>query len=172
MPSVSTVCDPSCSWLDQQRSTEEHRLSPRGDPRVPETSQRCRRVRFTDEQRRRLGVKAKALGPKTFEQFAGIVTPDTLLELVQETCGQQIRRLCQARPRAPQDARQHRKHHRPHGKREPILMIYSDQGCPAQSRDHRGRPSLRHTGTPWPLWTSSTSTSSHLQVSFATTFCS
>ena len=29
-----------------------------------------RRLRFTDEQRRRLGVKAKALGRRTFEQFA------------------------------------------------------------------------------------------------------
>ena len=37
------------------------------------------RLRFTDKQRRRLGVKAKALGRKTLEQFAGIVTPDTLL---------------------------------------------------------------------------------------------
>ena len=38
-----------------------------------------RRMRFTDEQRRRLGVKAKALGRKALDQFAGIVTPDTLL---------------------------------------------------------------------------------------------
>ena len=37
------------------------------------------RLRFTDKQRRRLGVKAKALGRKALEQFAGIVTPDTLL---------------------------------------------------------------------------------------------
>jgi len=38
-----------------------------------------RRLRFSDAQRRRLGVKAKALRRKTLEQFAGIVTPDTLL---------------------------------------------------------------------------------------------
>jgi len=37
------------------------------------------RLRFTDAQRRRLGVKAKALRRKPLEQFAGIVTPDTLL---------------------------------------------------------------------------------------------
>ena len=37
------------------------------------------RLRFNDKQRRRLGVKAIALGRKTLEQFAGIVTPDTLL---------------------------------------------------------------------------------------------
>ena len=38
-----------------------------------------RRLRFTDEQRRRLSVKAKALGRKILGQFAEIVTPDTLL---------------------------------------------------------------------------------------------
>ena len=37
------------------------------------------RLRFNDKQRRRLSVKAKALGRKVLEQFAGIVTPDTLL---------------------------------------------------------------------------------------------
>ena len=39
-----------------------------------------RRLRFTDRQRRRLSVKAKTLGRKTLDQFAGIVTPDTLLQ--------------------------------------------------------------------------------------------
>ena len=47
-----------------------------------------RRLRFTDERRRSLGVKAKALGRKTLEQFAGIVTPNTL---VQQACRQEIR---------------------------------------------------------------------------------
>ena len=137
MPSVSTVCHPSCSWLDQQGSAENHRLSPPGDPRVPETSQRCHRGRFTDEQRRRLAAKAKGLRRNTLEQFAEIVTPDTLLELLQEPRRQEIRRICQARSRTPQDARQHLRYHGPYGKREPILMIHSNQGCPAESRDHR-----------------------------------
>ena len=38
-----------------------------------------RRLRFTDEQRRRLAVKGKALGRKALLEFAGIVTPDTIL---------------------------------------------------------------------------------------------
>ena len=37
------------------------------------------RLRFTDKQRRRLSVKAKALGRNILESYAGIVTPDTLL---------------------------------------------------------------------------------------------
>jgi putative transposase len=40
---------------------------------------KSRRLRFTDEERRRLSLKAKALGRKSLDQFAGIVTPDTLL---------------------------------------------------------------------------------------------
>jgi transposase InsO family protein len=38
-----------------------------------------RRVRFTDAQRRRLAVKAKALGRRVLRDIATIVTPDTLL---------------------------------------------------------------------------------------------
>jgi hypothetical protein len=37
------------------------------------------RLRFIDEQRRRLGKKAKAMGGKHRKKLAGIVTPDTLL---------------------------------------------------------------------------------------------
>ncbi len=38
-----------------------------------------KRLRFTDEQRRRLAVKAKLLGRALLNQVATIVTPDTLL---------------------------------------------------------------------------------------------
>ncbi len=38
-----------------------------------------RRLRLTDEQRRRLAVKGKVLGRKLLTQVAGIVTPDTIL---------------------------------------------------------------------------------------------
>ena len=62
------------------------------------------RLRFTDKQRRRLGVKARALGRKALQQFALIVTPDTLA-LVQKPCGQKIRWNFQAKPGATTDAR-------------------------------------------------------------------
>jgi len=39
----------------------------------------ARRLRFTDDQRRRLAVKAKALGRKVLAEIATIVTPQTLL---------------------------------------------------------------------------------------------
>jgi transposase InsO family protein len=38
-----------------------------------------RRMRFTDDQRRRLAAKAKKLGRRALEQVATIVTPETLL---------------------------------------------------------------------------------------------
>ena len=38
-----------------------------------------RRLRFTDEQRRRLAVKAKLVGRRLLNDIADLVTPDTLL---------------------------------------------------------------------------------------------
>ena len=38
-----------------------------------------RRLRLTNDQRRRLAVKGKALGRKVLGEIAGIVTPDTIL---------------------------------------------------------------------------------------------
>src|SRR5262250_2817728 len=38
-----------------------------------------RRMRFTDDQRRRLAAKAKELGRKLLAQVATIVTPETLM---------------------------------------------------------------------------------------------
>jgi len=38
-----------------------------------------RRLRFTDDQRRRLAVKGKPLGRRVLSQISNIVTPDTIL---------------------------------------------------------------------------------------------
>jgi len=38
-----------------------------------------KRIRFTDEERRRLAVKGKILGPRMLQEVASIVTPDTIL---------------------------------------------------------------------------------------------
>ena len=38
-----------------------------------------RRIRFSNEQRRRLARKAKALGREGLREISGLVTPDTLL---------------------------------------------------------------------------------------------
>jgi hypothetical protein len=43
-----------------------------------------RRMRFTDEQRRRLATKGRALGRRALEEVAGLVTPDTILRWYRE----------------------------------------------------------------------------------------
>ncbi len=45
--------------------------------RVLKGQLRGRRLRLTDDERRRLAVKGKALGRKLLEEVAGIVTLDT-----------------------------------------------------------------------------------------------
>ncbi len=47
--------------------------------RVLEARLRGRKLRLTDDERRRLAVKSKALGRKLLAEVAGIITPDTLL---------------------------------------------------------------------------------------------
>ena len=121
------------------------------------------RLRFTDKQRRRLSVKAKALGRKTLEQFASLVTPDTLLRwfrsLVARKYDGTARRPGRGRP----------------GKRDGIADLVVEManknqswitlasGAPGQGRPARGAPIKRilndhgiepapqrkRTGTPW-----------------------
>jgi hypothetical protein len=43
-----------------------------------------RRLRFTEAQRRRLAAKGRAVGRRTLEQLAGLVTPDTILRWYRE----------------------------------------------------------------------------------------
>ena len=47
--------------------------------RVLKARLRGKRLRFTDDERRRLAAKGNALGRKLLAEVAGIVTPDTLL---------------------------------------------------------------------------------------------
>jgi putative transposase len=64
-------------WLNQHQHdviaylVEEHR--------VLRAQLRGRRVRLTDDQRRRLGACGQRLGRKALSQVATIVTPDTIL---------------------------------------------------------------------------------------------
>jgi len=47
--------------------------------RVLRAAQGSSRLRLTDDQRRRLALKAKVLGRRRLAEIAGIVTPDTIL---------------------------------------------------------------------------------------------
>ena len=64
---------------------------------------RGRKLRLTDDERRRLAVKGKALGRKLLAEVAGIVTPETLLawhrRLIARKCDYSERRKQPGRPR-------------------------------------------------------------------------
>ena len=64
-------------WLNQrQQQVIEYLIE---ENRVLREQIGRRRLRFTDNQRRRLAAKAKKLGRKVLAQVATIVTPETLL---------------------------------------------------------------------------------------------
>ena len=64
-------------WVNQhQQAIIEYLLE---ENRVLRAARGCRRLRLTDDQRRRLAVKGKVLGRRQLAAIAGIVTPDTIL---------------------------------------------------------------------------------------------
>ena len=64
-------------WMNQQQQQAIEYL--REENNVLREQLGGRRLRFTDEQRRRLAVKAKRLGHRALAGVATIVTPETLL---------------------------------------------------------------------------------------------
>jgi transposase InsO family protein len=64
-------------WVNrQQQAVIDYLLE---ENRALRAERRSRRLRLTDDQRRRLAVKGKALGRRRLGDIAGIVTPDTIL---------------------------------------------------------------------------------------------
>jgi len=64
-------------WMNQQQQQAIDYL--REENRVLREQLGGRRLRFTDDQRRRLAARAKGLGRRALSQLATIVTPETLL---------------------------------------------------------------------------------------------
>jgi len=64
-------------WMNQHQLLAIDYL--REENRILREQLAGRRLRFTDDQRRRLATKAKGLGRKLLAEFATIVTPETLL---------------------------------------------------------------------------------------------
>src|SRR5262245_1926769 len=64
-------------WVNrQQQAVIDYLLE---ENRILRAERGSRRLRLTDDQRRRLAVKGKALGRRRLGDIAGIVTPDTIL---------------------------------------------------------------------------------------------
>src|SRR3954468_9146785 len=64
-------------WMNQRQLQAIEYL--REENRVLREQLGDRRLRFNDDQRRRLAVRAKGLGRKLLVEVASLVTPDTLL---------------------------------------------------------------------------------------------
>jgi hypothetical protein len=64
-------------WINQQQRDVIDYLQE--ENRVLREQLGARRLRFTDDQRRRLAAKAPTLGRRLLREFASVVTPDTLL---------------------------------------------------------------------------------------------
>jgi transposase InsO family protein len=76
-PPLAFFCLLFAGWVNrQQQAVIEYLLE---ENRVLRAAQPSRRLRLTDDQRRRLAVKGKVLGRRLLASIAGIVTPDTIL---------------------------------------------------------------------------------------------
>src|SRR5918995_5234327 len=64
-------------WMNQKQQHAIDYL--REENRVLREQLGARRLRFTDDQRRRLAAKAKLVGRRVLDEIADLVTPDTLL---------------------------------------------------------------------------------------------
>src|SRR5204863_9242665 len=76
-PPLAFVVFVLAGWVNrQQQAVIEYLLE---ENRVLRAAHGRRRLRLTDDQRRRLAVKGKALGRRRLGGIVGIVTPDTIL---------------------------------------------------------------------------------------------
>ena len=64
-------------WMNQKQQHAIDYL--REENRVLREQLGTRRLRFTDDQRRRLAAKAKLVGRRVLDEITDLVTPDTLL---------------------------------------------------------------------------------------------
>src|SRR4051812_14031961 len=89
-------------WMNQhQQHTMEYL---REENRVLREQLGGRRLRFNDDQRRRLAVKAKGLGRKLLAEVATLVTPETLLAWHRRLIAQKYDGSAQRRPGRPRTA--------------------------------------------------------------------
>src|SRR3954462_13671658 len=91
-------------WMNQRQQNVIEYL--REENRVLREQLGERRLRFTDDQRRRLAVKAKGLGRKLLAEVATLVTPDTLLAWHRKLIAQKYDGHNRRRPGRPRTAGQ------------------------------------------------------------------
>jgi len=88
-----------CGWVNrQQQAVIAYLLE---ENRVLRTVNGARRLRLTDDQRRRLAVKGHVLGRRHLAGVAGIVTPDTILRWYRKLVAQKYDSSRTRRPGRP-----------------------------------------------------------------------
>src|SRR6516164_7392553 len=76
-PPLAFLCQLFSGWVNrQQQAVIDYLLE---ENRVLRAAQGSRRLRLTDDQRRRLAVKGQVLGRRRLAGIVGVVTPDTIL---------------------------------------------------------------------------------------------
>jgi hypothetical protein len=89
-------------WMNQQQQFAIDYL--REENRVLKEQLGRRRLRLSDDQRRRLAAKAKRLGRRVLKEVAGIVTPETLLAWHRKLIAQKYDGTAQRPPGRPRTA--------------------------------------------------------------------
>jgi len=87
-------------WMNQRQQQVIEYLQE--ENRVLREQTGKRRLRFTDDQRRRLAVKAKVLGRRTLAELDTLVMPDTLLNWHRKLMAQKYDGSAKRRPGRPQ----------------------------------------------------------------------
>jgi hypothetical protein len=86
-------------WVSrQQQAVIDYLLE---ENRVLRAAHGSRRLRLTDDQRRRLAVKGKVVGRRRLVSIAGIVTPDTILRWYRRLVAKKYDGSKQRRPGRP-----------------------------------------------------------------------
>ncbi len=86
-------------WLNEEQRHKIEFLQEQ--VRVLQELNSSRRLRFTDDQRRRLAAKGKALGRRVLGELGTIVTPDTILRWYRRLVASEVRRKREATAGAP-----------------------------------------------------------------------
>ena len=102
-------------WVNrQQQAVIDYLLE---ENRILRAAHGPRRLRLTDDQRRRLAVKGKVLGRRRLADVAGIVTPDTILRWYRKLVAKKYDGSNKRRPGRPTHQAGHRRARGPHGAR-------------------------------------------------------
>ena len=84
-------------WVNRQQQAVIEYLQAENE--VLKSQLKGRRLRLTDDDRRKLAVKGKALGRKLLSEVACIVTPDTIPAWYRRACANTRRGLSALSPR-------------------------------------------------------------------------